>query len=410
MLINHLFLSAVKVRITIRVELSTIALTSVPLFIRKIILFVGNSISRISDCPLKYNETVNNNIYCPMWDIIYKIMYHYITESIQQIYKILGAIDIIGNPTKFVDTLGDGFAELISEPREGFALGPAEFGKGLAKGVGSFFGHVIEGGFSIVGSASGSLLQSINSIKEPNKYSFVDEEEEPQNVLSGTVEGFKQGFAEIGKGFANLYLLPKKYGDKEGAKGVFKGLGLGLLGLVLMPVTAVLTLVKNIANGIKNTAGMLTNKPLKTVRFRHPRVINEGYPLQVYDTNFAEAKELCFRYNNEISDSIYYSERFMWAEKKYKNKFSTAVLTENNFVVFYGNKKKVFRIKNKYLTSVELHKLAENYVILFFYKKNKNDDNLNKKAIVFRKEFSRECCLLFDVVNELINEQKLVNV
>ena len=52
-----------------------------------------------------------------------------------QFYKLLGSADLIGNPVGFVNKLGTGVYELISEPSKGLLKGPDEFVGGVGKGV-----------------------------------------------------------------------------------------------------------------------------------------------------------------------------------------------------------------------------------------------------------------------------------
>ena len=83
-----------------------------------------------------------------------------------QFYKVLGSLDMIGNPIGFVDKVGTGFFEFFNEPRKGFLKGPVGFGEGLAKGVGSLISNVIGGSFDVVGKITGTFLNSTQTLKE----------------------------------------------------------------------------------------------------------------------------------------------------------------------------------------------------------------------------------------------------
>ena len=76
----------------------------------------------------------------------------------------------------------------------------------------------------------------------------------------------------------------------EGAKGLVKGIGAGLLGAVASPFAATLRLGNNISTGIKNSAIRLGKGKLPTYgRFRHPRYFNSKNILEPYAEAFAEA-------------------------------------------------------------------------------------------------------------------------
>jgi vacuolar protein sorting-associated protein 13A/C len=57
-------------------------------------------------------------------------------QGVQQIYKILGAIDIVGNPVGLISNLGRGVEELYSEPFQGVLAGDmSKAARGLGKGI-----------------------------------------------------------------------------------------------------------------------------------------------------------------------------------------------------------------------------------------------------------------------------------
>jgi len=51
--------------------------------------------------------------------------------------KVLGSIEILGNPVGLVKHLARGIYDLFDKPIEGFIKGPIEGGIGITKGVGS---------------------------------------------------------------------------------------------------------------------------------------------------------------------------------------------------------------------------------------------------------------------------------
>lgn len=56
---------------------------------------------------------------------------------ISNIGKLIGSMDILGNPIGLIRNVGNGFQDLWEMPAEGFLQGPIEGGIGIAKGVGS---------------------------------------------------------------------------------------------------------------------------------------------------------------------------------------------------------------------------------------------------------------------------------
>jgi vacuolar protein sorting-associated protein 13A/C len=81
-----------------------------------------------------------------------------------QFYKLLGSADLIGNPVGFVNKLGTGVYELISEPSKGLLKGPDEFVGGVGKGVQSLVSNVISGSFESMSKITGSLYSVVKNV------------------------------------------------------------------------------------------------------------------------------------------------------------------------------------------------------------------------------------------------------
>jgi hypothetical protein len=135
-LINNLRLSQLKFELTLRLDTKPLNLQISP-GLERILGSILNALGRISNCPLSFSEQILENIYMSWYDLTWKIINPYITQGIVQIYKILGSLDIIGNPVNLINNITEGVYDFVAEPGEGiqkkYGLG---IGKGLAKGVG----------------------------------------------------------------------------------------------------------------------------------------------------------------------------------------------------------------------------------------------------------------------------------
>lgn len=59
----------------------------------------------------------------------------------------MGSLEILGNPTGLVRSIGTGVSDLISLPYYGLTRGPGAFVSGLSRGVGSLVKNVSAGEF-----------------------------------------------------------------------------------------------------------------------------------------------------------------------------------------------------------------------------------------------------------------------
>ena len=215
-LINYLFLSSIKLYLTIRLNLNEIASGSFSNIFAHIFGSIGNTLARFTDVPIYFTEKGFENIYTSLSDIFSIIYREYKGQGTAQILKLIGSSDIIGNPVKLLEGIGTGFYELINEPRKEFVHGPLQFGKGIAKGIGKLLSGIIGGAFGVVESISGTLYTTIQSLTWRNHENFLDEDEAPTNIASGALDGVIGGFKELKNGLFGVVLHPYHGTKKEG--------------------------------------------------------------------------------------------------------------------------------------------------------------------------------------------------
>ena len=82
---------------------------------------------------------------------------HYKFALLRQILPILGSIEIIGNPTSFLNRISTGVVDLIEKPIEAMSLGPLELGLGVLQGASSLIKNTVAGAFYSVNKITGSI-------------------------------------------------------------------------------------------------------------------------------------------------------------------------------------------------------------------------------------------------------------
>jgi hypothetical protein len=76
-------------------------------------------IPTISDASIKLNSLIIPHVFQTPEQITARLQAHYTSNFLFQLYKIIGSVDIIGNPVSFVSTLGTGFVDFFYEPAQG---------------------------------------------------------------------------------------------------------------------------------------------------------------------------------------------------------------------------------------------------------------------------------------------------
>ena len=407
MFINYLMLAAMKINLTLRIDLSAFDVSVLPGFVIKIIASLGNSLARISDSPLRFSEMIHVNVFKDMTEMIWLLISHYQRQGLIEIYKIIGSIDLLGNPVGFVDKIGTGFIEFFNEPRKGFIANNnksafVNVGEGLAKGFGSLISNIVGGSFDVVGKITGTLLSATKTIT--GEKINLREDEEPENIITGIYDGIKGGVIDLGKGITGIFTSPYKRAKAEGVKGFFKGIGSGLLGAIVSPVSAALRIGNSVFVGMKNTANLLAVGKIKTTRFRHPRTIERVIALKPYDAKTAQVQAI-LRKLEKNDQKILYCNEFTYYEVGYENQKSILILTDVRLLIAYNSKEKVesvFNLKLVQIKDVEVHfedtdgnktkDQNENYIMLFTLFDGK------KKYI--KTDDLTMCCILYSILEK----------
>ena len=401
-LINYLFLSAIKINLTFRLDLSSLNISHLPRIVSKIIGSLGSSLVKISDSPIKFNEKIIENIYMEINEISKILIKSFIKESIFQFYKILGSSDIIGNPVKLIEKIGTGFFEFVNEPRKGLLKGPTQFGKGLAKGVAGLLNGVVGGAFDSVSKISGTLYNLVQGITGKDNELIIDEENEPSNILTGASKGLIDGFQELYNGFTGLVVSPieRNINSSLDPLKFMKDLGIGLVGFAVSPVNFVLKIGNSLAIGTKNTFNYFYNKNIKNKRFRFPRYIQENSPLTIYDPDLSAAKEFLFKLLKIEEPIILHFSQFLCENKGYNDKIAYFLLTDD-LILLLSNKYEIFlNINISEVKDIELKYNGINFEFIF-----KLNDN-QSKALLINKLNDVFACDLYCILENRLNLRK----
>ncbi len=160
MFIELMDLAAIKVRLTLRLEKTAVDPTG-PLAVVQVLYSFVAAVSNISDAPVYFREMLFKNTFVSPRSLISELQKNYLRQAVLQVYRVLAAIDIIGNPIGFIDRLGSGVFEFFNEPRKGIMKGPKEFAEGIGKGFRSLVTNVVGAGLDSVSRVTGSLYSLV---------------------------------------------------------------------------------------------------------------------------------------------------------------------------------------------------------------------------------------------------------
>ncbi|CAD8167119.1 unnamed protein product [Paramecium pentaurelia] len=209
--------------------------------------------------------------------VLQSIQDHYKSEIIRSILKIIGSIEIIGNPVKFVQQITNGVVDFVEMPIQGLRHGPLEFGVGLCKGTGSLLKNTVAGAFYSVNKVTGSISASVSLLTMDDDYlekRRIFMLKRPDHVLDGLSQAGHCLYNGFSNGITGVVTQPYQETQKNGFKGFVKGTLKGLSGLVVKPIAGVLDASAKAAEGVVSTATHFDDKPNDT-RIRYPRIFYE---------------------------------------------------------------------------------------------------------------------------------------
>ncbi|KAI8363865.1 hypothetical protein EDC96DRAFT_608831 [Choanephora cucurbitarum] len=310
------------------------------------------TLGNINDAPIKLNALMVENLRASSEDLTARIMLHYKDQIVYQVHRVLGSIDILGNPVGLFNTLSSGFGELFYEPYQGFIMSdrPQDLGIGIAKGVGGF---VKKGLFGITDSMSrftGSLGKGLSAATMDKK--FQDKRRmnltrnKPTHAIYGVTQGVGYFGTSVASGFAGLVKRPIEGAESGGVTGFVGGVGKGLVGAFTKPVVGFLDMASNITAGIRETTTVFEGGDLK--RERLPRFTGKDGII----TSYSQREALGQMWLKEMESGKFSHENYL-AHSTLENDETIAILTYTRILVVRAD-----NLKLNYIIPLEQIKSA----------------------------------------------------
>lgn len=179
-------------------------------------------------------------------------------------------------------------------------------------------------------------------------------------------------------------MKPYQGADKEGAMGLFKGLFKGVTGLVAKPITGIFDATSQTAEGIKNTATILSEKKQLEKKVREARVF---YGKEEFYKDFNIDDVWVGRSLRRVENGKFEKDKFVifkWIDGK-----RVLILSDKNAVEMNINERKViWFVPFKAIEKVET---KGKMVKLHFIRK----ESFGSHEVVFQNE---------EMMEELVNE------
>ena len=278
-----------------------------------IVFQIIRGLSSIHKAPLRFTSFVVGHAFDSPRALVRILAAHYSSQLTQQIFAILGSLEILTVPADFLGNVGTGVRDFFYEPIQGMVQGPAQFIEGLEAGTQSLARGVFVGVVrsaaniaDIVNSNLAGLTADNGYIVERNalKKSRMDARSRGQapKSLGGSLQLAGTSFAQgIQSGAVGIIEQPSIYASKHGPMGLAKGMAKAVVGAVVKPVVGLGDAAVVVMNHVSDKdEGKFIPKRLRRALPRisasHPRYVR----LLPFDKVAANAQRLATEDNDDV--------------------------------------------------------------------------------------------------------------
>lgn len=258
----------------------------------------------VSDAPIRLQGKAIDHVFESPGEILSSIKNFYVNETLKQVYKIIGSLDFVGNPTIIFSSFVAGVRDLVVAPTTAFLKSPTnvnQVGIGVAKGTISLFSHSASGifGFAAKMSAAAGQAAAIASLdpefRQWHRDRVVTEATNLNRVwkrrgvlsvsemITRPVGDLVMGVAMGASGF---FISPYKGAVKGGTVGFVQGVATGTAGVVAKPLVGLFdafTHFSATAHDIAKSVNVLERRYQPALKLRLPYFFGPMNILEPFD-------------------------------------------------------------------------------------------------------------------------------
>jgi hypothetical protein len=248
--------------------------STLTVFLRQVGVVALNLTSSISDAPIFFAGYAVPHLLKTESELTQTLLDHYLLSALGQLYKIVGSLDLVGNPLALVQSLGIGVKDFFYEPAHALITNPNDIravGRSVVKGTISIISNTTDG---MIGTGT-TITRSIgrNVAKLTMDAMFTRNREELQKPVAGVQEALKRPVQDIINGLycggVGIVKVPYNEARRFGVQGFVLGVPKGIIGVATKPLVGVLDAVTHTGDAIREVVkatNKVKNKPLHRLR------------------------------------------------------------------------------------------------------------------------------------------------
>lgn len=239
--------------------------SSISLFMWQVGEVVLDLTSTITDAPIKLNGLAVDHLFKTWTELASILQDHYLNSALGQMYKIVGSLDLVGNPVGLLSALGVGVRDFFYEPAHALIKSPTEigkFGREVMKGAVSLVTNTADGMIGTATTMTRSVGKAVAALSMDNSFLRTRErlQKHPESILGVCVRPGRDVVNGVYCGVVGLVRVPYHGAKKNGAAGFVAGIGKGIAGLAAKPVVGVLDAITHTGEGFRDLVKYITRE------------------------------------------------------------------------------------------------------------------------------------------------------
>lgn len=231
--------------------------SSLSLFFWQVGEVVLNLTSTISDAPIYFNGFFVPHMFKTESDVAKILQDHYLHSALGQLYKIVGSLELVGNPIGLLSSLGTGVKDFFYEPAHALFTSPTEvrkLGRTVIKGTMSLISNTTDGFLGTGVNITRSIGRGVAKLSMDNAYMMKREDlmRPPTSLRDAALRPARDLGVGFYYGIVGVVKVPYNSVQRHGAKAFIPGVAKGIVGLAANPVVGVLDAVAHSGDAVRN--------------------------------------------------------------------------------------------------------------------------------------------------------------
>lgn len=279
---------------------------------------------------------------------------HYLANMRKNLPALVGSMAAIGNPLGLVRGLGEGVGDFVLEPARGFQRSVQEMDAshlvdGVARGTLSLARHTVGGFADSAALLAETFSKNMTVLTLDRRYALNRDRgdlfraQDDINVAHGIGSGAQKLARGFLDGVAGVVKAPIRGAEKRGLEGFAKGVGKGLLGLLVKPIIGISDGFTDVMIGVRGSLDGASGQSSQVSQVRPVRAFY-GRERAIRPYSFADAAASALMLQTRLAGEQYLSHLDMGNR--------VALLSVKRLVILGRQGQELLVLKLKHIESV----------------------------------------------------------